>query len=95
MNLPSFQDFAAQARQQGFDEVLVREWDAHEVVDEHTHPFAVEALVVRGDLWLTVAGNTRHLRTGGRFSLDQDQPHAERYGIEGATYWVGRRSSAG
>nr|WP_316640578.1 hypothetical protein [uncultured Roseateles sp.] len=34
---------------------------------------------------------TRHLRAGDRFELDAEVPHDERYGIEGAMYWVARR----
>jgi hypothetical protein len=43
-------------------------------------------------MWLTVDGATRHLKTGDRFALDREVPHAERYGRAGATYWVARRS---
>jgi hypothetical protein len=35
--------------------------------------------------------NTRHLRPGDGFQLARDEPHAERYGAEGAIYWVARR----
>jgi hypothetical protein len=28
---------------------------------------------------------------GDEFELDAGEPHAERYGEAGATYWVGRR----
>jgi hypothetical protein len=42
-------------------------------------------------MWLTVGEETRHLRLGDTFELERDEPHAERYGVEGATYWVARR----
>jgi hypothetical protein len=29
---------------------------------------------------------------GDDFALERDVPHAERYGADGATYWVGRRN---
>lgn len=90
--LPRFDDFAAAARAQGFDEVLERRWDPGTVLDTHTHPFAVQALVVDGEMWLTVDGQTQHLRTGDPFVLDREVPHAERYGAQGATYWVARRN---
>ena len=45
----------------------------------------------KGELTLTVEDETRVLHRGDRFVLTADQPHAERYGPEGATYWVGRR----
>ena len=41
-------------------------------------------------MWLTVGDSTRHLRSGDRFELDAQVLHSERYGPEGATYWVAR-----
>jgi quercetin dioxygenase-like cupin family protein len=90
--LPDFHAFQAQARGEGFDEVLSREWAPGVVLDTHTHPFAVKALVVAGEMWLTVGDDTRHLQAGDRFELDREVPHAERYGPAGATYWVARRN---
>jgi hypothetical protein len=92
MPSPSFDDFAATARAQGYPEVLERRWAPETVLDTHTHPFAVQALVVDGEMWLTVGDATRHLRPGDRFELDCEVPHAERYGRDGAAYWVARRA---
>lgn len=94
MNLPSFDEFAAQARTQGFDEVLVREWAPGQEVGTHTHPFGVQALVVRGEFWLQCGDESRHIAAGQSFALERDRPHAERYGAEGATVWVARRNTA-
>jgi hypothetical protein len=90
-NLPSFDDFAAQSRAAGFPEVLERRWNPGVEVAQHGHPFALEALVVEGDMWLTIGNATRHLRPGDRFALARQAPHAERYGDSGAVYWVARR----
>jgi|HubBroStandDraft_1064217.scaffolds.fasta_scaffold676731_1 hypothetical protein len=89
----SFEDFERDMRLQGFDTVIEKQWPPHAVVDTHVHPFAAKALVVQGELWLTVGDVTRHLRPGSTFELDHEQPHAERYGHEGATYWVARRAA--
>ncbi len=86
-----FNAFETQARAQGFDEVLERQWKPDTVLETHRHAFAVQALVVAGELWLTVAGETRHLLPGDRFELEREAPHAERYGPAGATYWAARR----
>ena len=48
---------------------------------------------MRGEMWLTVGDVTQHLTAGYTFELENGVPHAERYGREGATYWVGRRST--
>jgi hypothetical protein len=90
----TFEAFKTEALAQGFDEVIERQWAPLTVLDTHTHPFAVRALVVQGEMWLTAGGDTRHLRAGDPFVLDHAAPHAERYGAEGATYWVARRGGA-
>ena len=93
MTATEIADFKASARAQGFDEVLERVWGPDQVVETHTHPFAVQALVVQGEMWLGCGGRTRHLRPGDRFELARDEPHAERYGPQGATYWAARRNT--
>jgi quercetin dioxygenase-like cupin family protein len=87
----TFEAFAAAARAKGFDEVIERTWPPSTVLDSHTHPFALEAVVVQGEMWLTVGDDVRHLLAGDSFELDREVPHAERYGAQGATYWVARR----
>ena len=91
MEMTDFETFRSQALGRGFTEVVERRWEPGTVVDTHTHPFAADALVVQGEMWLTVAGQTQHLLPGGRFALDAHIPHEERYGAEGATFWVARR----
>ena len=87
----SFAAFEADARAKGFDEVLARDWPALTVLATHAHPFAAKARVVAGEMWLTAEGRTRHLHPGDTFELAAGVPHDERYGAEGATYWVARR----
>jgi hypothetical protein len=90
-NLPTYAEFEALARAAGFDEVLERRWAPETVMARHTHPFAVDALVVEGEFWLTCDGHTRHLRAGDRFTLEREAPHAERYGREDAVFWAARK----
>ena len=92
MSMPSFENFQSAALQEGFDEVIVRTWDPLTVLDTHTHPFGVKALVTQGEMWLTVGDSTQHLQAGDRFELAREVPHAERYGPQGATYWVARQN---
>ena len=86
-----FDAFADSMQKQGFDAVVARVWKPLTVVEEHSHAFHAKALVVQGEMWLTVNGRTEHLLPGGTFELPAHQPHAERYGPDGATYWVARR----
>jgi quercetin dioxygenase-like cupin family protein len=60
-------------------------------VGSHTHSTA-QAVVVQGEMWLKVGDEERHLQPGDEFTLLKDTPHEERYGPEGATYWVARRN---
>lgn len=48
----TFESFSAQAQARGFDAVLVREWAPCAETGLHTHPFAVQAQVVRGEFWV-------------------------------------------
>lgn len=70
--------------------MLVREWEPNRVVDTHTHPFDVSALVVRGEFKLTVGEKTITLKAGDPFRLARNIAHIENYGLEGATVWVAR-----
>lgn len=88
----TFEQFQQSALADGFDEVLQRDWAPNTVLDTHTHPFAVRAVVVAGQMWLSVDGVERELTVGDTFVLDANVPHAERYGPVGASYWVARRN---
>ena len=90
----SFETFQADLLAQGFDEVLTREWAPLQVVGDHAHPFAAKAVVVQGEMWLKVGDAVRHIGVGGGFELEANIVHSERYGAEGAKFWVGRRNLA-
>jgi len=94
MPQPTLEAFKRDARSQGFDEIVERKWAPSTVLDTHTHPFAVKALVTEGEMWLIVGSDERHLLPGDEFALDREAPHAERYGPQGATYWAARRYGA-
>ena len=90
MKYNTFEAFSAASTDEGFDEILIREWQPNLALDTHAHPFDVSALVVRGEFKLTVGDQVTMLRAGDPFRLARDIPHAEHYGPEGATVWVAR-----
>ena len=94
MNTMTFEAFQADALGAGFDEVLERRWAPDAVIATHTHAFGVEAVMRQGEMWLHCEGSTLHLMPGDGFTLSAGVPHDERYGAEGATYWVARRNAA-
>jgi quercetin dioxygenase-like cupin family protein len=49
--------------------------------------------VTEGEMWLTFGTETQHLRAGDTFHVPPGTPHSERYGPQGAAYWVARRNS--
>jgi len=91
MTRPTFAEFQSLARAHGAADVQERRWNPHQVVEIHSHPFEAQAIVTQGEMWLTCGDETRHLLPGGEFHLPAHTPHSERYGPEGATYWVARR----
>ena len=88
----TFESFKASALAGGADEVLERHWTSGQVIDTHVHPFDAHALVTAGEMWLIREDGTQHLRAGDTFDLPNGTPHSERYGADGATYWVVRRN---
>lgn len=84
------ENFTAQSLDEGFDEIIVREWQPHLKLDAHTHPFDVSALVVRGEFFLTTGEKVTHLKAGDAFRLARHVMHEELYGPQGATVWVAR-----
>ena len=93
MTTLNFDSFKKKFLDAGFDEVLERTWEANTEVPMHTHPFSVEAVVTQGEMWMTCRGETRHLTVGSTFDVQFEEPHAERYGAQGATFWVARKRS--
>jgi len=91
---PTLEMFRRDAQAEGFDEIVERAWAPSAVLATHTHPFAVKALVTQGEMWLIVGDRERHLVPGDEFVLEREEPHGERYGPQGATYWAARRYGA-
>jgi quercetin dioxygenase-like cupin family protein len=64
----------------------------HRRVPEHAHPFDVRALVLNGEITLTVEGIDYTYRVGDIFVMPAGHGHAECVGPEGVEYLVGRRA---
>ena len=94
MSTVTLQEFEANARAKGFDEIVERHWPPQSVLETHTHPFDVLLRVVSGEMWLRFGADTHHLVAGDSIEFDRNVAHAERYGDEGTTYWVARRNRA-
>ncbi|WP_322071182.1 cupin domain-containing protein [Paraburkholderia bannensis] len=75
---------------EGFPEpVLVTREPGH--MDEHSHPFEAKALIVAGEMSISVAGQDRLYRVGDVFHVAANVPHVEHYGPQGVQYLAGRK----
>ena len=83
--------FRAQLAQDGYTEVLLREWAANTVLPEHQHAFDARLLVLGGEFRLDKAGESLLLGAGQTCEVPRHQPHAEHYGALDVTLLVGRR----
>lgn len=83
--------FEARLRAEGFPEIRVNELQAGRHNAEHSHPFDVLALVLEGDITLTVQGEACTYRAGDEFSMKAGCRHVEDVGTQGVRYLVGRR----
>ncbi len=94
MNAFHFGDFTLDALARGFDDTVVRRQPANTATGPHAHAFDVDAVLADGEMWLTCRRRTLHLLPGDNFSLAAGTRHSERYGPDGATYWVARKKVA-
>src|SRR5262245_246723 len=83
--------FEARLRAEGFPEIRTNELQPGCHNAEHSHPFDVLALVLEGDITLTVEGRPRTYGVGEEFSMKAGCAHVEDVGAHGVKYLVGRR----
>jgi len=88
-------EFEAEALRAGFDDVVLRQWQPGYTMGEHAHDPAIQALVVRGELWVKSADRLQQCRVGDRFELHAGEVHSEGAGADGAQFWVAQRHPAG
>jgi mannose-6-phosphate isomerase-like protein (cupin superfamily) len=86
--------FASALRRAGFDDIERKNLPPGAEVPEHAHPFDVRALVLDGEIRLTVEGDEYAYREGDIFVMPAGHRHAEQVGPAGVDYLVGRRSLA-
>ena len=92
MTYNNIEEFRTQKLQEGYDEVLERVWEPNFSNALHDHPFDTDAIVAKGEYWLTMDGKTMHLKTGDSFQVARGVVHSERYGPQGAVFWAARKN---
>lgn len=84
-------DFQTALRADGFADVDTRSLPPAQMNAQHSHPFAVRALVLEGEITLTVDGKAQVYRGGDVFTMAAGCEHAEQVGASGVSYMVGRK----
>jgi quercetin dioxygenase-like cupin family protein len=87
----NFLEFTEQAKHDGFDEIVQKEWAPNLVVGKHTHPVDVRVQVAAGLVKLEVENDAQIYEAGQSFYIARGTEHAEYYGADGATFWVARK----
>jgi quercetin dioxygenase-like cupin family protein len=82
--------FEAVLRKEGY-EVMTNTTPGAKVNPEHSHPFDVKAMVLKGALTLTREGTTQTYKPGETFAMKRGCLHYESYGHEGAVVLLGRK----
>ncbi|MCA8973262.1 MAG: cupin domain-containing protein [Gammaproteobacteria bacterium] len=86
--------FRRHCREHGYDEPELLERPAGLHNPEHSHDFDVVALVLEGELTVTVAdGRVCTCRGGDFFELEHGARHSEQYGSAPTRALVGRRAA--
>jgi quercetin dioxygenase-like cupin family protein len=83
--------FETRLKAEGYPEIRTNELPPARHNPEHSHPFDVLAMVLEGEITLTVDGSARTYRPGEEFSMKAGCRHVEDIGPAGVKYLVGRR----
>jgi quercetin dioxygenase-like cupin family protein len=87
--------FEAELRRDGYQEILDKRVEAGVVIDHHTHPYDVRALVLEGEATIACEGEAaRVYRPGDVLVVAAGVVHTEHYGPDGYRFLVGRRHKA-
>ena len=84
------QVFEAELQRDGYD-VVTNTTPGAKVNPEHSHPFDVKALVLKGAITLTWNGRSQTFKPGETFAMARGCLHHESYGPEGAVILSGRK----
>jgi len=84
-------EFLSMLAQEDFPAPVLVTREANGFLDTHSHPFEVKALVIQGQINITI-NDIKHCHvTGYLFHLLNNQVHTESYGIQGVEYLASRK----
>ena len=83
--------FEAALVEEGYRDVETKALAGSYRAGDHSHPYDVRALVLAGEITLTVNGAARSFTAGEVFTMEAGCSHAEVAGPDGVRYLIGRR----
>ena len=86
--------FVAERRAEGFQEFLERDLPPGAGLEEHSHPFDAQGLVLEGRFTVASAAGLQDCGPGQAFALGSGVPHTEAAGPDGARLLIARRHPA-
>ena len=82
--------FIEMLQQEGYPDPVEVKQVPNGSLGEHTHPFAVKALVIDGSIDISIQGNRKTYSIGDVFQLGFEESHSESYGPAGVIYLASR-----
>ena len=84
------QVFESELKRDGYD-VMTNTTPGAKVNPEHSHPFDIRAMVLKGALTMNCDGQSQTFKPGEIFTMPRGCLHYESYGPEGAVVLLGRK----
>nr|WP_315128835.1 cupin domain-containing protein [uncultured Polynucleobacter sp.] len=85
--------FLEKLAKEDFPAPVLVEREVGRFLDLHSHPYEVHALVIEGQIDITINGIKTAYLAGDAFHLLPNQIHTENYGAKGVKYLASRKST--
>ena len=85
-------EFIQMLQQEGYPDPVEVKQVPNGSLGDHTHPFAVKALVIDGSIDIVIQGSRQTYSAGDIFELEFEELHSESYGPTGVLYLASRRA---
>ena len=87
-------EFIQMLQQEGYPDPVEVKQVPHGSLGDHTHPFAVKALVIDGGIDIVIQGSRQTYSAGDIFELGFEELHSESYSSTGVIYLASRKPLA-
>jgi quercetin dioxygenase-like cupin family protein len=84
-------ELARTLEREGFRQTYVWQDAPNASYPDHTHPTETAHVILEGEMTLTMNGESRTYRAGGRCDVPAEAVHSARMGSRGCRYLIGER----